>query len=125
MQNLRAKNDCVLPCQKRQRSTKFGYVIFIFNKIITLGKTENQKPFTTQNIAFIEGTIFYIFTDGLADQFGGPNGKKFKYKPFSDLLLTSSKLSLNEQKNAIDFTFERWRGELEQVDDVCVIGITI
>ncbi|HLA57293.1 MAG TPA: SpoIIE family protein phosphatase, partial [Puia sp.] len=52
-----------------------------------VGQTDYAKPFTTHQIEFKSGTTFYLFTDGFADQFGGPNGKKFKYKQFSDLLL--------------------------------------
>ena len=90
-----------------------------------IGKTDYPKPFTTHQIEFKENTTFYLFTDGLADQFGGPNGKKFKYKQFSDLLIKSSNLSQRQQAEIIEKAFLDWKGELEQVDDVCVIGIKI
>jgi serine phosphatase RsbU (regulator of sigma subunit) len=66
-----------------------------------------------------------MFTDGYADQFGGTNGKKFKYKQLQDLLTKSSQLGMDEQKQIIEKTFENWKGNLEQVDDVCIIGIHI
>jgi serine phosphatase RsbU (regulator of sigma subunit) len=90
-----------------------------------IGKTEYPKPFTSHKIEYVENTTFYLFTDGFADQFGGPNGKKFKYKQFSDLLLKHKDLSQLEQSNIINTVFTKWKGDLEQVDDVCVIGIKI
>ncbi len=91
----------------------------------SIGKTEFPKPFTTHKITPIENTSFYLFTDGYADQFGGDKGKKFKYKQFLDLLLATNHLSPGEQLNIISKQFEDWKGKLEQVDDVCVIGIKL
>ncbi len=90
-----------------------------------IGKTEYPKPFTSHQIEYKENTKFYLFTDGFADQFGGPNGKKFKYKKFSDLLLKHSNLLQNEQSLIIEKAFTEWKGDLEQIDDVCIIGIKI
>lgn len=90
-----------------------------------IGKTDNLKPFTTQQIEYKENTTFYLFTDGFADQFGGPEGKKFKYKQFSELLLSNTNLSQKQQAELIKKAFIDWKGELEQVDDVCIIGIKI
>jgi serine phosphatase RsbU (regulator of sigma subunit) len=90
-----------------------------------VGKSSHRKPFTTHQIDYKENTTFYLFTDGYADQFGGAAGKKFKYKQFSDLLVKYNHLSQHVQKNIIETAFEDWKGNLEQVDDVCVIGIKI
>ncbi len=90
-----------------------------------IGKTENPKPFTTHQLEYKENTTFYLFTDGLADQFGGPKGKKFKYKQFEELLISINDKAMQEQSNIINEKFESWKGELEQVDDVCVLGIKI
>jgi serine phosphatase RsbU (regulator of sigma subunit) len=90
-----------------------------------IGKTENPQAFTTHAIDIKDETIFYLFTDGLADQFGGPKGKKFKYKQFSEILQGLHTSKLQEQESVIEKAFEEWKGELEQVDDVCVIGIKI
>ncbi|MBX3163077.1 MAG: SpoIIE family protein phosphatase [Bacteroidetes bacterium] len=90
-----------------------------------IGKTENPKPFTTHQIDYKENTMFYLFTDGLADQFGGEKGKKFKYKPFADMLLNNSHLQQEQQAEIIDKVFSDWKGALEQVDDVCVIGVRV
>jgi len=90
-----------------------------------IGKTDNPKPFTTHQLAYKENTTFYLFTDGLADQFGGPKGKKFKYKQFEELLIAINGKAMQEQSTIINDKFEAWKDELEQVDDVCVIGIKI
>lgn len=90
-----------------------------------IGKTDYPKPFTTQSIEYRENTTFYLFTDGFADQFGGPNGKKFKYKPFGEVLLNMHVLTMKEQAALLHKTFSTWKGDLEQVDDLCVIGIRI
>ncbi len=90
-----------------------------------IGKTDNPKPFTTHKIEFKTNTTFYLFTDGFADQFGGPKGKKFKYKQFSDLLMTNNNLELSVQLEQANKSFENWKGDLEQVDDVCVIAVKI
>ncbi|MBA3664975.1 MAG: SpoIIE family protein phosphatase [Bacteroidetes bacterium] len=90
-----------------------------------IGKTEYPKPFTTHFIDYNTDAIFYLFTDGFADQFGGLSGKKFKYKQFSDLILSNKNNTLEQQKQIIENSFDAWKGDLEQVDDVCVIGIKI
>ena len=90
-----------------------------------IGKTEKPSPFTTHEIEYKNDTIFYLFTDGFADQFGGEKGKKFKYKQLEELLINNSNLKLSEQSNLLNQKFESWKGHLEQVDDVCVIGVKI
>ena len=88
-----------------------------------IGKYAEAKPFTTHQVKLNTGDNFYIFTDGFPDQFGGPKGKKFKYKPFKQLLLDGLANPMEEQHTVIGQSFENWRGELEQVDDVCVMGV--
>ena len=83
------------------------------------------KPFTLQEIDLKKGDIVYSFTDGYADQFGGPKGKKFKYKHLGEVLLAHHHLPMDEQKAELNRIFEDWKGNLEQVDDVLVIGIRI
>lgn len=90
-----------------------------------IGKADNPLPFTTHEIEYAEGTIFYLITDGYADQFGGPKGKKFKYKSLKDLLVTNEPVSMEKQSELLSSTFSNWKGSLEQVDDVCIIGIRI
>ncbi|MBK8368536.1 MAG: SpoIIE family protein phosphatase [Bacteroidetes bacterium] len=90
-----------------------------------IGKSDHRKNFTTHRIHCEEGTLFYLMTDGLPDQFGGPKGKKFKYKQLQELLIANSNNSLNEQKTVISNHFNDWKGNLEQVDDVTIIGIKL
>jgi len=67
----------------------------------------------------------YSFSDGYPDQFGGPNGKKFKYKSFKKLILSFQDEPLNKQKEILDNTIEEWKGDEEQVDDICIIGVRL
>jgi serine phosphatase RsbU (regulator of sigma subunit) len=69
--------------------------------------------------------MLYLFTDGYADQFGGPKGKKFKYRQLQQLIVANAKLKMEEQKKVLENTLESWKGNLEQVDDILVIGIRI
>lgn len=90
-----------------------------------VGKGVKTDSFDTFTLSYQKNDSIYLFTDGYPDQFGGPKGKKFKYKPFEDLLLTNNSLSLETQKEKLNQTFESWKGSLEQVDDVCIVGIKI
>lgn len=82
-------------------------------------------PFTNHVMECKPGDTFYIFTDGYADQFGGPDGKKLKYKPFQEILLSLQDKSMKEQEQILSKRFDEWRGSLDQVDDVLIIGIRI
>lgn len=90
-----------------------------------IGHFENPKPFNQQVFDLQKGDSIYLFTDGYVDQFGGEKGKKFKSKPFKMLLQEISVLSMNEQLVIIESTFDSWKGNLDQVDDVCVFGVKI
>lgn len=90
-----------------------------------IGKHMISKPFTNHEIKLHAGDSIYIFTDGLPDQFGGPKGKKFKYKQLEKILLETSHLTLSKQKEIIHTHFVEWKNLLEQVDDVCVIGLRV
>ena len=90
-----------------------------------IGKTDLPKPFTTHSLAFQKGDVFYLMTDGYPDQFGGDKGKKFKYKQLEKELLANSEKGLEEQKTILENLFNTWKGNLEQVDDVTIIGIKI
>ncbi|MGZ4118913.1 MAG: PP2C family protein-serine/threonine phosphatase, partial [Bacteroidia bacterium] len=90
-----------------------------------IGKTENPYPFTTHTIQLQKGDILFLFTDGYADQFGGDKGKKIKSKPLKEMLVSNSIYSSAEQKEKLEVAFREWKGNIEQVDDVCIIGIRI
>lgn len=86
---------------------------------------DDSISFTFNEIALEKGDIVYTFTDGFADQFGGPKGKKFKYKQLEDILMSICKLTLKEQSVILNQKFEDWKGSLDQVDDVLIIGLKI
>ncbi len=79
--------------------------------------------FTNQKFDFNEGDMFYIFSDGIIDQFGGDSGKKYLTKRFKQLLFEISPMPMKEQKEIIKHAFDEWRGDYEQVDDILVMGI--
>lgn len=84
-----------------------------------------RAPFTSNRIEVQKGDMCYIFTDGYADQFGGEFGKKFMARKFHNFLLEISRLPVSKQEEKLNETFDSWKGENEQVDDVLVIGIRI
>lgn len=90
-----------------------------------VGKGEKNDEFSLNAIQINKGDVIYIYTDGYADQFGGEKGKKFKYKPLNDLLLSISQTNLDSQKEILNTTFRNWKGNLEQVDDVLIVGVKI
>lgn len=83
------------------------------------------KTFTNHCFPLEIGDCIYLFTDGYADQFGGTAGKKFKYKQFHNLLIDLYKLPMKEQSRVLDARHLTWRGDLEQVDDILIIGFRI
>lgn len=89
------------------------------------GFYHDQKPFNSQNIDLIEGDCIYTFTDGFPDQFGGPLGKKYMHKQFKEFLVKIAHLNFNDQKTQLAQSLDIWKGNLDQVDDVLVIGIKI
>ena len=90
-----------------------------------IGQYANIKPFTNHKIALTKGDTVYLFSDGYHDQFGGEKGKKYMYKRFRELILGISKKEFSKQKVELETEFEQWRGDLEQLDDVCVIGVRV
>ena len=90
-----------------------------------IGFIEQPKPFTTHVLEIKKDDWIFLFTDGYADQFGGPKGKKFKYKNLQELLLTGIGESPESILELLRSSLNKWKGDLEQVDDVCVIGIRV
>ncbi len=81
------------------------------------------KTFGEVKMNYKEDDILYFYSDGYVDQFGGPKGKKFSSKQLKENLFSIHRLSMNEQKQKLENTLESWKGYLEQVDDVLVMGI--
>jgi PAS domain S-box-containing protein len=90
-----------------------------------VGISDSNKQFVTKNIQLEPGDSYYVFTDGYADQFGGLYDKKFKYSRFKQVLLEIQDQPLDQQKEILESTFIRWKGDSEQVDDVLVFGARI
>ena len=84
-----------------------------------------ETSFKSHRIALRDGDTFYVFTDGFIDQFGGEKRKKFKSSRFKELLLSLQEESMDRQKQILAQAYDSWRGEIEQIDDVCVIGIRV
>jgi serine phosphatase RsbU (regulator of sigma subunit)/Tfp pilus assembly protein PilF len=90
-----------------------------------VGRSERRMPFRTHDLLLEPGMTFYLFTDGFADQFGGPLGKKFKHKQLKELLGRISSDSMKKQKELLAQRFDEWKKGNEQVDDICVIGLRV
>jgi len=90
-----------------------------------IGKYPFPEPFLTHEITLEKEDRLYIFTDGFQDQFGGTKGKKYKVKNLKKLLISISNTPMNEQQGMLNMVFEEWRGDLEQIDDICILGLKI
>jgi serine phosphatase RsbU (regulator of sigma subunit) len=91
-----------------------------------VGKHDKDHiPFTQHTIDLQKGDVVYTLTDGMPDQFGGPKGKKFMYKNLKELLAGIAHLPMSAQQETLTSSFNNWKGSLEQIDDVCLIGVRI
>lgn len=97
----------------------------LINDKMPIGIGERKQDFNTYDLDYKKGDCLYLFTDGYADQFGGEKGKKFKHKNLEMLLSEVNSKTNSEKRDALNSAFENWRGQLEQVDDVTVVGITL
>jgi serine phosphatase RsbU (regulator of sigma subunit) len=84
-----------------------------------------NRQFSQAEISLEKGDVLYMFTDGYPDQFGGPQGKKFKYKPLESLLTQIWNEEMDEQQKKLIGAHDDWKGDLEQVDDICLVGVRI
>lgn len=90
-----------------------------------IGKYTDRRPFTNHTIQLEKNDTLFLFSDGYADQFGGDNGKKLKTSNLKKILCSIQEVDMEKQLEFIKMNFERWKGDLEQVDDVCIMGIKI
>jgi serine phosphatase RsbU (regulator of sigma subunit) len=92
--------------------------------VLSIGRSSADivKEFTNHEINIKKGDFIYFFSDGYADQFGGDSGKKFKTKPMKELIIALQDQPPEKQRQILENTIEAWRGEIEQVDDILVIG---
>jgi len=86
-----------------------------------------DKKYTNHNFDIQDNDVFYLFTDGYADQFGGPNGKKFMYRPFKEMITRIHSMPVEMQREILDNTIEDWKkeGGVDQLDDIQVIGVRL
>ena len=94
-------------------------------KCAIAGLTENDQKFDEHEIELEKGDLFYVFSDGYGDQFGGDKNKKFSTKRLKELLAEVSGQSMNEQKIKLQTALSKWRANYEQVDDVLIIGVRV
>ncbi len=92
---------------------------------MAIGGDKNKINYETQAVELKREDAIYLFTDGYADQFGGVKGKKFMYKKFKQLLLTVQDKEMDKQMNFLDKTLLDWKGDIEQLDDICILGVKI
>lgn len=90
-----------------------------------VGIYPKQSPFQCKAFQLAKGDLVYLFTDGFADQFGGENGKKLKYRPFRNLLVNNRQLPMQDQANELKVFLNQWKDDFEQVDDICVMGVKV
>lgn len=90
-----------------------------------VGDVDSSESFNTTEIQLAPGDCVYIFSDGFSDQFGGETGKKYKSINFKKFLLQIESRDMAEQNAILNFEIEHWKGEYEQVDDICVIGLRV
>jgi len=102
-----------------------GEIIEIKGNRFSIGSVENDDKFDKHKVALKKNDMVYIFSDGYADQFGGTLGKKYKFRRFRHTLLTISNMPVIKQKSFLNENIENWMGDLEQVDDILIIGFRI
>jgi serine phosphatase RsbU (regulator of sigma subunit) len=90
-----------------------------------IGVYWEETNFTSHRVQLMDGDAIYLFSDGFVDQYGGESRKKYKINRFKELLLSIQNESMDKQEELLNNAFESWRGDIEQIDDVCVIGVRI
>lgn len=90
-----------------------------------IGKFDRARPFTSHTIECQKGDTVYVFSDGYPDQFGGEKGKKFKLKSLRQLIVSIQNKPMEKQYQLLRENFIKWKGDIEQVDDICIIGVKI
>ena len=99
-----------------------GSLTEIMSDKIIIGMNHDSQPYIDHEIDLLDNDIFYIFSDGYVDQFGGSENKKFMYRRFRYLLLTIHNFPISDQKAILEENIKTWMGTNEQVDDMMVIG---
>ena len=90
-----------------------------------IGKYDSNDKYKTHCFELIKNDAIYIFSDGFVDQFGGKKEKKYKSMNFKKFILSLQDCSMDKQKELLNQEFLKWKGDLEQIDDVCIVGIKV
>jgi ligand-binding sensor domain-containing protein/serine phosphatase RsbU (regulator of sigma subunit) len=90
-----------------------------------VGFSENRYPYTNHTFKMEKGDVIYLITDGLADQFGGPNNRKFQKSRLKNLLMEINKMPMEQQRVLLYDSFANWKGNVDQVDDITIIGVRL
>lgn len=138
--SLKMKDGMDLALCRIEKSTKKLEFAGVYNPLYIVNEhglrelKPDKKPigsflegfhYNNQQLELCKGDMIYLFSDGYADQFGGPRGKKFKYASFREILLSIALQKPSVQKELLLKSHLEWKGDLEQVDDICVLGIKI
>jgi serine phosphatase RsbU (regulator of sigma subunit) len=107
------------------KDTRAHEIIELKANRMPVGYHYDTKDFTDFKFQLQQGDAIYVFTDGFVDQFGGPDGKKYKSKKFKEMLLSIQHLSMKDQALMINKEFNDWRGNHEQIDDLCLVGVKV
>jgi serine phosphatase RsbU (regulator of sigma subunit) len=107
------------------KDTRAHEIIELKANRMPVGYHYDAKDFTDVKFQLHQGDTIYVFTDGFVDQFGGPDGKKYKSKKFKEMLLSIQHLSMKDQALMINKEFNDWRGNNEQIDDLCLVGMKV
>lgn len=121
---VRRSNDPIADMEPKASSETHHLYQFSVDKQ-PVGSYPERKPFTNRQLQLHTGDTLYLFSDGYADQFGGPKGKKLKYSAMRKLLLDVQGETMQEQKEQLGTAFNAWKNDMEQIDDVIVFGVRI
>lgn len=118
-----SENELTNPCMDNEQLAMFE----IKGDKQPIGAVENRKKFKNYSVKTMPGDTYFLFSDGFADQFGGdsPGGKKYKYSRMKEFFLSIQDKPMEEQRRLAEEEFNNWKGKLEQVDDILIIGIRV
>ncbi len=114
-----------LPAVNDLQQTANSKLLELKGDKMPIGIHDRMDNFNQQDLVLQKGDCMYLMSDGYADQFGGPKGKKIKYKPLKEILIADSQKQMSKQKEKIETFLKTWQGEHEQVDDITIFGIKI
>ena len=124
---VRDVKNKIIPVGYNKKTThQSGYNLFEFKPDKQpIGKFHNRSKFTNHEIELFKGDQIYLFSDGFVDQFGGDQGKKLKFANFRNIIFDIHPKTTDQQRASLHNHFRKWKGNEEQVDDICIVGVKI